>query len=159
MRPTLLRNSGSHFNDDSGTAGPWFDRPILGRGLAVGDLDQDGRPDVVVNAINAPAALLRNATDGGRFLVLDIVDRDGRPAAGARVRITAGGHTQAGDVVAGGSYLSASAHHVCFGLGQAVGVDRVEVAWPWGQSESWTRPSLPAHGSMRIKQGTGQPVR
>jgi enediyne biosynthesis protein E4 len=159
MRPTLLRNSGSQFNDDSGTAGPWFDRPILGRGLAVGDLDQDGRPDVVVNAIDAPAALLRNTTDGGRFLILEVVDRDGGPATGAHVRVTAGGHAQAGEVVAGGSYLSASAHHVCFGLGHAVSVDRVEVAWPWGQSESWTRPSLPAHGLLRIKQGTGHPIR
>ena len=82
MRPTLLRNSGSHLIDVSGTAGPWFDRPILGRGLAVGDLDGDGRPDVVVNALDAPAALLRNASVGGRFLNLEIIDRAGRPAIG-----------------------------------------------------------------------------
>jgi hypothetical protein len=158
MRPTILRNSGSQLIDVSGTAGSWFDRLILGRGLAVGDLDGDGRPDVVVNVLDAPAAILRNTSVGGRFLNLEIIDRAGRPALGARVRITSGGRTEVGELVAGGSYLSAAEHDLCFGLGMADAIDRVEVDWPWGQTESWTRPARPAQGLMRIKQGTGWPV-
>jgi enediyne biosynthesis protein E4 len=158
MRPTILRNSGSQLIDVAGTAGSWFDRPILGRGLAIGDLDGDGRPDVVLNGLDAPAAILRNASVGGRFLNLEIIDRAGRPALGARVRVTSGGRTRVGELVAAGSYLSASEPHLCFGLGMADAIDRVEVDWPWGQTESWTRPLRPAQGLMRIKQGTGRLV-
>jgi enediyne biosynthesis protein E4 len=158
MRPTILRNSGTQLIDVSATAGSWFARPILGRGMAVGDLDGDGQPDVVVNVLDAPAALLRNTSVGGRFLNLEIFDRAGRPALGARVRVTSGGRTQVGELVPGGSYLSASEHHLCVGLGMADAVDHVEVDWPWGQTESWTPPARPAQGLVRIKQGTGRPV-
>ncbi len=66
MRPTLLRNTGMPpLQDVSSTAGAWFDRPILGRGLAVGDLDGDGRPDVVATALDAPAALLAEHLERG----------------------------------------------------------------------------------------------
>ena len=85
MRPQLLRNTGSRLEDASESAGAWFARPILGRGLAVGDLDGDGRPDAVINALDAPAALLRNVSPSGSFLNLEILDRGGRPAVGARV--------------------------------------------------------------------------
>ena len=80
MRPTLLNNQDGRFIQVFDQAGPWFERPIIGRGLAVGDLDGDGRPDVVVNAIDASAALLWNRSDGGHLLSLDVLDRAGRPA-------------------------------------------------------------------------------
>ena len=91
MRPTLLRNAGGKFADASTTGGPWFSRPILGRGLAVGDLDRDGRPDVVVNAIDAPAAVLHNET-AGASLSPWTRDRHGLPAVGrmSAPRSTAG---------------------------------------------------------------------
>ncbi len=77
MRPTLLRNTGAPLQDVSSLAGTWFDRPCLGRGLAIGDLDGDGRPDVAAASLDAPAALLQNLSQGGQFLNLELVDREG----------------------------------------------------------------------------------
>jgi hypothetical protein len=156
MRPTLLRNTGPPLQAVSESAGAWFGRPALGRGLAVGDLDGDGRPDVVAAALDAPAALLRNVAEGGHFVNLELLDRAGRPAVGARVRVTAGGRIQVGALTGGGSYLAASEPRVRFGLGRARGVDRVDVDWPWGSSEVWIRPAPSPEGLLRIKQGTGR---
>jgi len=158
MRPTLLRNTGAPLLDVSSTAGAWFARPVLGRGLAIGDFDGDGRPDVAAAALDAPAALLRNRSRGGRFLNLDLVDRHGRPAFGARARIVAGGRAQTGDLAAGGSYLAASQPMVRFGLGEAKAVARIEVDWPWGASEAWPKPDLPARGPLRLVEGSGRTV-
>ncbi len=158
MRPTLLRNTGGGFEDIADQAGGWFERPILGRGLAVGDFDGDGRPDVVVNALDAPAAVLRNTSPSGHFLDVDIVDHAGRPAVGARVRVAAGGRILAAVVAAGGSYLSASPGRLYFGLGPLQSVERIEVEWPWGQKEFWTKPMQATGFCTRIEQGTGGPA-
>ncbi len=74
------------------------------------------------------------------------------------MRVTAGGRIQAGDLVAGGSYLSASEPRVCFGLGESKVIGRIEVDWPWGSSESWSRRDLPAGGHVRLVKGTGRPI-
>ena len=72
------RSRMSHPRPATGSTGPF-----LGRGLAIGDLDGDGRPDVAAAALDAPAALLQNISQGGHFLNLELVDRNGRPAFGA----------------------------------------------------------------------------
>jgi enediyne biosynthesis protein E4 len=159
MRPTLLWNGGIPLQDASATAGTWFLRPVLGRGLAVGDLDGDGRPDVVAAALDAPVAILRNACDGGHHLGLELVDRAGRPAFGAQVRVTAGGRISCSSLAGGGSYLAASQPRVWVGLGKSTTVSQVEVNWPWGSSEAWTRPSPTPQGLLRLRQGTGRPIR
>ena len=111
--PTLaLRNLGGRFADVSATASPWFARPILGRGLVVGDLDGDHRPDAVVMALDAPLALLQNAT-ASPFLAIDLVGKHGTPF-GARLTAEVGGRTIVRVLPGGGSYLSSSAAHaVC----------------------------------------------
>jgi hypothetical protein len=157
MRPLLLRNAGAVFEDVSRAAGSWFDRPILGRGLAVGDLDGDNKPDVVANALDAPAALLHNTCESARFLGLDVIDRFGRPAIGASVRVVDRGHGQVGELAAGGSYLAASQPRLWVGLAHAHAPLRIEVAWPWGVTETWTSPIRDNGGRLRLKEGTGQP--
>jgi len=153
MRPTLLRNLGGRLADVAPSAGPWFARPILGRGVAAGDLDDDGRVDAVVNALDAPAAVLRNLTPGGRSITLDLVGRppSSCPVVGAKLRATAGGRTQARILPGGGGYLSASDRRIYLGLGDAARVDRLEVSWPSGRVETWR--DLPA-GRTRIEEGT-----
>ncbi len=112
MRPTLLRNEGGRLVDAAASAGPWSKRAILGRGAAVGDLDGDGRPDAVVGALDAPAAVLRNESRGGRWLVLDLVSK-ARSTTGTKLRATIDGRVIAREVIGGGSYLSASDRRPC----------------------------------------------
>ena len=160
MRPTLLRGSAIPLEDASASAGAWFRRPSLGRGLALGDLDDDGRPDVVAAALDAPAAVLRNTSAAGHHLGVELVDRSGRPAFGARVRLIAGGRIATGSLAAGGSYLAACQPRLWFGLGhEAAAVGRIEVDWPWGATECWVRPTPSERGLLRLRQGTGRPLR
>jgi len=154
MRPTLLHNAGARLDDVAAGAGPWFSRPILGRGLAVGDLDGDGRPDLVVAALDAPAAVLRNESPGRSVAVELAPGRTRHTPFGARLRVTVGGRSFVRDVPGGGSYLSASDRRVYLGLGDALRLDRIDVAWPAGETESWT--DIPATGPVKLVAGTGK---
>jgi hypothetical protein len=159
MRPTVLRNTGIPLRDVSAAAGAWAQRAVLGRGLAAADLDGDGRPDVVACALDAPAAILRNASTGGHHQGVELVDRSGRPAFGAKVRVLAGGRIRAGSIAAGGSYLASGQPRAWFGLGPAPSIDRIEVDWPWGPSEAWTRPAPAPGRRLKLRQGTGRSIR
>jgi hypothetical protein len=106
----------------------------VGRGLAVGDYDNDGDPDVLLLTVGEPPRLLRN--DGGnrnRWLGVRLVGtRSGRDAVGARVAVTAGGRTRVRALVGGASYLTVSDPRLLFGLGSSLRVDSIEVRWPSG---------------------------
>lgn len=135
--PLLFRGlGGGRFADVTAQAGPSFAAPLLGRGLAVGDLDGDGLPDLVVTENGGKAHLYRNVTGGGerRHAVLHLVDAHGAEALGARVTCTVGSSSRVDEVSGGNGYLSVSERCVRIGLGAAPSA-RVEVRWPGGDEQ------------------------
>ncbi len=109
-------------------------RPQVGRGCAFADIDGDGRLDVVLTANGGPARLLRNEGGANNNWIRLILEGDGkrcnRSALGARVVLTAAGHTQKRELVAARGYLSQSELPLTFGLGKAAKVDRLVIHWP-----------------------------
>ena len=133
QRPALLKNVGKgRFKVATDSGGDYFQTGHHGRGLAAGDLDNDGRIDLVISNVNEPAAVLRNQTpDDARWIGCELKASGGGCAVGARVRVTTGGRTQTRFVTGGGSYLSAHDARVVFGLGVAADEPvEVEVDWP-----------------------------
>ena len=158
MPPQLFLGDGKgRFVDVSERAGPPWQVPRLGRGLAVGDLDNDGRIDILLVAENAPLALLANRTGSpDHFLTLALEGTaSNRDAIGARVAVTCGGRTQVAARFGGGSYLSASDHRLHFGLGTARMVDRVEVRWPSGRTDRYD--NLTVDRAYRLREGEPTP--
>jgi hypothetical protein len=147
---------GVHLVDVTDRAGPPWQVPLLGRGLATGDLDNDGRVDLVILPQNQPLAYFHNRTDGGRSLTLLLQGGpSNRDAVGARVVVVAGGRRQVGWRFGGGSYQSASDPRLHFGLGLATTVDRIEVTWPSGRVDRFDR--LAAGTGYLLREGDNQP--
>jgi enediyne biosynthesis protein E4 len=135
----LLLNQGGTFRDVSAGTGKGLQTPRVSRGLAVGDLDDDGDPDVVLSNMDAAPALLENRQRTGRHWIAFRLSAPAgnRFAVGATVRVTSGGRTQMREVRSGGSYLSQSDLRPLFGLGDATGPVAVEVRMPGGARWSW----------------------
>lgn len=133
--PTLLlRNEdGKQFTDLSKQAGPDLQREIVGRGLATGDYDNDGRVDVIIADGEGPPLLLHNETSSpGNYLSLRLIGtKSNRNGYGATVTIEAGGKRQTRACHADGSYLSSSDSRVHVGIGSAESA-RITVRWPAG---------------------------
>ena len=130
----LLRNTGSGFVDVSAQSGAVFQQAWIGRGLATGDLDNDGRVDVVVSTNDGPAHILRNETPTqNHWLTLNLVGhKSNRDAIGAEVKLTTAKSSQFATVTTAGSYLSSSDKRVHFGLGSEASAQSIEIRWPSG---------------------------
>jgi hypothetical protein len=122
------------FCDASGQAGPALMEKSVARGLAVGDLFNDGNLDLVIENIDGSPVILRNrGVAGTHWIGFELAGtKSNRLGIGARLKITANGVTQTGDVRSGGSYLSQNDLRVHFGLGASTKVDQVEIRWPSG---------------------------
>ncbi|MGE3817967.1 MAG: FG-GAP-like repeat-containing protein [Isosphaeraceae bacterium] len=152
----LAGDAQGRLRDVTALAGPPLTTPRLGRGLAVGDLDNDGKVDLLVVSQGEPLAYLHNETSGGRSLTLQLEGTaSGRDAVGARVVVTAGGRTQTAWRFGGGSYLSASDPRIRFGLGEAREIDSVEVTWPSGRVDRV--PGLKPGAGYSLREGQPQP--
>ena len=130
----LARNTGKSFVDVSGEAGPVFQEPWVGRGLAIGDIDNDGRIDAVVTTNDGPLHILHNDTTTlNHWLTLKLVGhKSNRDAIGALVKIVTTQGAQFATVTTASSYLSSSDKRVHFGLGLDTTVKTIEIHWPTG---------------------------
>ena len=130
----LARNTGHGFEDVSADAGNVFREAWVGRGLAIGDIDNDGRLDAVVTTNDGPLYVLHNATSTpNHWLILKLVGhRSNRDAIGAEVRLATGRITQVATVTTAGSYLSSSDKRVHFGMGTETVAAMIEIRWPSG---------------------------
>jgi hypothetical protein len=122
------------------------------RGMAFGDLFNDGHIDVVVNNMDEPPSLFRNVVkNGNHWIAFRLIGASssapGKPgsprdAVGAKVFVTANGFTQRTDVLAGGSFASSSDQRPHFGLGMVSRIDKIEIRWPSGKVEVVPPPSV-----------------
>lgn len=150
----LFRNAGARFVPVSLGA---LEAPIVGRGAAFGDYDNDGFTDILVIDMEGPALLLRNQ-EGCRWprahwLGVSLTGtRSNRDGLGARVEVRSGGATQVAEVRTSGSVFSSNDPRLRFGLGPASAVDAITVRWPSGTVDHLT--GIPADRYVRIVEGS-----
>jgi hypothetical protein len=132
-----------------------FVRPIVGRGSAVGDIDNDGRPDLLVVDYEGPPLLLHNQSKNENHWILLDVRGSGanRFAYGARVVARAGNHTWTGQVSPASSYLSSSDPRVHLGLGTVTRLDTITIFWPSGPRQVLN--NVPVDRILRVNEPAG----
>ena len=142
----LFRNTtdrdkaGMSFEDVSKRAGASFQVPAAHRGTAFGDLNNDGRVDVVTTVLNgSPEILMNHSENKNHWILLKLVGtKSNRDGLGTQIKITTSAGSQWNDAETAGSYNSSSDKRVHFGLGSAAVVDKIEVAWPSGVKQTLT---------------------
>jgi hypothetical protein len=153
-QPALLfhNEGGARLQNVSAAAGVPITTPRVGRGLAAGDYDNDGRMDLLVSENHGPVSLWHNETTAsGHWLLVRLEGkRSNRDGLGARISLSAGGKQQTASARSGSSYLSASDRRVHFGLGTARQVDRLTVRWPSGSITE--RRGVPADRLLTVRE-------
>jgi len=150
-----LNQKDGTFCDASDQAGPALLERRVSRGLAVGDLFNDGNVDVVIeDLVGAPMILKNLGVPCRHWVSFELAGtKSNRLAIGARIKLIAGGMTQTDEIHSGGSYLSQNDLRVHFGLAGATKIDRVEIRWPSGKMDTLT--DLPADQFYSVLEGTG----
>lgn len=159
QKPVLLHNRGrGRFTAITDEGGAYFRTVHRGRGLAIGDLDNDGRPDLVISHVNEPAAVLRNvAPQKYHWLGVQLVGQDGRPVAGTRLTLQTGDKRQRHFARGGGSYASHRDERILMGLGTAAASGTLTVEWTSGEPRIETWDNLPIDRYHMLIQGQGKP--
>jgi enediyne biosynthesis protein E4 len=157
LEPKLLflNQRDGTFKNISKLAGPAIQVPQVSRGVAFGDLFNDGHIDIVIENLKGQPMILR--TEGGpenHWISFQLEGtKSNRLALNARVKITAGNLVQTGEIVSSGSYLSQNDLRVHFGLGDLKSVSKVEILWPAGGTEVLT--NLAADHRYKVREGKG----
>lgn len=156
MPPQFFGNRGGRFSlVKADSLGSYFQKRQLGRALAKGDWNRDGREDVVITHLDGPAALLTNTTtDPGNGVVLQFRGTESpRDAIGTIVKATCNGRTLTRQLTAGDGYFCSNERQVLFGLGDATQLDGLVVTWPSGRREEF--PAVPAGSRLVLVEGRG----
>ena len=155
-RPLLFHNVKGKLVLVPAVEGSGLSRISVGRGVAFGDLFNDGRMDAVINNLDGTPTLLRNVSENrNHWVELQLVGgpKSPRDAVGTRVLLRANGFVQRGDVTSGGSFASSSDQRLHFGLGAASTIDAIEVHWPSGAVEQVKLPGV--DGIYTVIEGSG----
>ena len=143
MLPQVFENQqNGTFRDASGDAGTYFQKPTLGRGVAMGDLDRDGRLDAVISHQLVPSVILRNETQCGDSVTLRLIGTaSSRTPIGTKIRVSGSLLHMEEQLIGGGSFQAASANEIHLG-GIATTALHIEITWPNGFVETAEIPGL-----------------
>ena len=155
----LYWNAGNKkFKDFSNNSGPAISEPWASRGSAVGDLDNDGSLEVVINNLDGRPSLLKNFGIRKNWLLIRCLGvKANHDAVGARVFVYVGNRRISGEVQTGSSFLSQNDPRIHIGLADEPTFDHIEVQWPGGQRESF--PEGKANQILTLTQGKGSVVK
>jgi hypothetical protein len=149
---------GQYFREKPVQAGPYFLQKHMGRGCARGDLDNDGKVDLVISRLNEPVVLLRNVDKNyNHWLGIGLGGNPNRDAVGAELILEVEGQRLYRQVKGAGSYASTSDRRIVFGLSGAKKIDKLTVKWPSGKDQTWSGDALPVDRYWYLGEGEDKP--
>lgn len=156
QKPALFHNEQGQFKIVTPNGGPYFRDPHNARGVAFGDLDNDGKIDLVVSHLNEPIVILRNVapTEGRHWVGVELIGKQDRDVVGARVVLESAAGKQTRFVKGGASYASTNDRRLVCGTGTDTAITKVTVHWPSGGSQEFT--DLKPDGYWRIVEGNAK---
>jgi hypothetical protein len=156
--PVLYRNLGGTFQDISPQIGSYHQTNHLARGVGFGDLDNDGRVDLVISQVNEPVAVLRGVGGQGcHWLGVQLLGRDHACVVGARVELRVGKRTLTRFAKGGSSYLSSGDRRLVFGLGAESKPGRLTVTWPDGSRQHFDDLAVDRYYQLIQDQAKARP--